>query len=371
MHRRTWPFKVGCCFIFSLCFSFIPISAEDLAPNRKLPLDPKNVYGQFDNGLKYIVRRNANPPGKVALYLEVRTGALNETDQQNGLAHFLEHMAFKGSAHFKPTTLLPLLTHLGMQFGADTNAHTNLWETMFKLTMPDTKPDTIDTALNIFSDYASALSLYPVQIDSERRVILEELRARKGAQQRIHKEANQQVFAGTRLAVHDVTGSEEQIKTFPQSEFLGYWNTWYRPENITLVVVGDIDPQTIVAQAKPKLGEFKARAAGGGRMKAGIKPFDSAGAFVLSDPEQASAEVDLLTVRPARPPVTTVSQYRRQLIERLCRWIVNRRFNDLVIKGDAPFREASVDGGDLLHEGYTFSASAEASHRIGTKSSTP
>src|ERR1019366_8982075 len=92
----------------------VPAQGDGTSADQPLPRDPNNVYGQFDNGVKYIIRKNANPPGKVALYLHVRTGALNETDAQNGLAHFLEHMAFKGSAHFGPMKLIPLLSHLGM-----------------------------------------------------------------------------------------------------------------------------------------------------------------------------------------------------------------------------------------------------------------
>src|SRR5256885_883576 len=136
-----------CPLVCTLC---LLLAARGTRADEALPQDDHNVYGQLDNGVKYIIRPNANPPGRVACYLHVKTGALNETDQQNGLAHFIEHMAFNGSAHFKPGTLVPLLSKLGMTFGADTNAHTNLRETVYKLTMPDTKPETIDTALTIF-----------------------------------------------------------------------------------------------------------------------------------------------------------------------------------------------------------------------------
>ena len=118
--------------------------SADLAPDDHLPQDPNNLYGTFNNGLNLVIRQSANPPGKVIFNLRVATGALNETAQQNGLAHFLEHMAFKGSEHYAPMKLLPLLSHLGMTFGADTNAHTTLTETVFKLSMPDTEPQTID-----------------------------------------------------------------------------------------------------------------------------------------------------------------------------------------------------------------------------------
>jgi zinc protease len=352
---KSWPLIMMVCLLAGLCGQARMASAVD----DPLPRDPNNVYGTFDNGVNYIIRHASNPPGKVSLDLHVRTGALNETDRQNGLAHFLEHMAFKGSSHFEPMKLIPLLSHLGMTFGADTNAHTNLQETVFKLSMPDTQPKTIDLALTIFSDYASALSLYPIQIESERRVILEESRMRKSASQRLQKELNRQMFGDTQLGVHDVIGDEELIKTFPASEFTDYWNTWYRPENMTLIVVGDIDPSTVIAQAKDKLGSFTARAPAREPMKAGIKPFESPRAFVLTDPEQVTAEVSLLGMSPSRGKTQTVSQLQREVVEQLAEWIVNRRLKDSITRGDAPFRDASVDSGDILHEGFQVSAGAE------------
>ena len=333
--------------------------AAEATPDAPLPRDPNNLYGSFDNGVKYIIRKATTPPGKFSLDLHVRTGALNETDQQNGLAHFMEHMAFKGSQHFAPMKLIPYLSHLGMTFGADTNAHTNLYETVFKLTMPDNKPETIDTALTIFSDYASALSLYPIQIESERRVILEEARTKKGAAQRLRKRENIKLYADSPLAVHDVIGDEEQIKTFPQSEFLDYWNTWYRPENMTLIVAGDIDPEQMISQAREKLGSFKARGPTREPVKLGLKPFEAPRALVLTDPEMVAAQVSLICVKPSRGRLDTVGKYRRQVIESIAEWIVNRRMADLVSAGGAPFNGANVGGSSIMDQAFEMTAGAE------------
>ncbi len=341
--------------IACICFS----SALRADSDTQLPKDPNNIYGQFDNGMKYIVRKNASPPGKVALDLHVRSGSLNETDQQNGLAHFMEHMAFNGSEHYAPGKLIPLLTHLGMTFGADTNAHTNLWETVFKLTMPDAKPETIDTALTIFSDYASGLGLSQPEIDSERGVILEEKRAGKSAAERLQKKMTKELFPGTHLAIHDVIGDEDLIKHFPRSEFLDYWNTWYRPENMTLIVAGDIDPQTVIDAAKKKLGDIKGRGPTRQPVKAGLTPSQETKVLVLTDPEQVGADVELMTMKQGRPPVTTYEQYRREVVENISEWIVNRRFDEVVRKGGAPFRNANVDTSDFLNEGLEVGISSE------------
>jgi zinc protease len=329
-----------------------PPPATMPAADQLLPSDPHNVVGQFANGLHYLIRKNPNPPGHVAIYFAVRTGSLNETAQQNGLAHFLEHMAFKGSTHFAPTKLIPLLTHLGMQFGADANAHTNQYETVFKLTLPNTKPQTLDLGLTIFADYANGLKLYPLQIESERRVILEELRMRRSSTFRLNKLEDNILFPGTPLAIHDVVGDPEIIKTAPQAQFLDYWNQWYRPEKMTLVVVGDISPDDIIARARPLLGTFTARTPPRPATTAGLKPFTAPRALVVSDPEQTSGTVQLFNMRPVRPAITTVGQYRRQLVENISEWIVNRRFSDTINLGTAPFREASASTGDILRDGF-------------------
>ncbi len=334
------------------------VPASTAPAGDALPRDPANVYGTFPNGLHYLVRRNATPPGKVYLDLAVRTGSLNETAEQNGLAHFLEHMAFKGSDHFDPMKLIPVLTHLGMRFGADTNAHTNQFETVFKLAMPDAKPETLDLALTIFADYANGLKLYPVQIDSERRVILEEVRVRDTLGRRLDRAVDAALYPGTRMAVHDVLGDVNILRTAQRPLFADYWNTWYRPENMTLVVVGDVDPATVIAHADPLLGHWSARAPARPAERAGLSPTAASQGVVVSDPEQAGAAVGLSRMGPARPPMTTVDALRRRLVETIGQSIVDRRLGDRVARGDAPFQAAGVSTGDVLRDGFVAQATA-------------
>lgn len=328
-----------------------------VASAEPLPHDPNNTYGQLDNGVRYIVRRNQNPPGRVTLYLHVRTGALNESDQQNGLAHFLEHLAFNGSKHYPPGTLVPHLNKLGMQFGADTNAHTNQHETVYKLNMPDNKPETIADALTIFADYAGGLLLNVEEIEKERKVILEESRARKSAQERLQKQWRRLMFPDMKVSRHDVIGDETQIAAFPKSEFEDYWNTWYRPENLTLIVVGDIEPADIEKTAKKHLGELAprgpARTPGKTGIEPGKNPPDKPRAFVLSDPEQVMAQVQLVCVLPGRKPMTTFADYRFNEIENMGTWIVSRRLREMINAGTAKFRGAGVSVGSMEHDAIT------------------
>ncbi|CAN5409087.1 insulinase family protein [soil metagenome] len=344
--------------VLSICLLAVAQDAKP-QPAGELPRDPNNVYGQFDNGFSYIVRHNANPPGKVALNLHVKTGSINESEQQNGLAHFIEHMAFNGSTNFKPGELIPLMSKLGMVFGADSNAHTTLHETVYKLTMPDTKPETIDLAMKIFADYANGLQFGDDEISSERGVILEEKRSHLSVDERMRKMLMQQVFADTQLARHDVIGDEETLKTIQRSEFVDYWDAFYRPENMTLVVVGDIDPQLVIAQAKDRFGSIKGRGESRQAAKAGLKPTQSTHAFIFTDPEQVSAEVGFMSMKPARPPTTTEPQLRQSLVDDLGNWIVNRRFDEIVRSGGAPFRDATVDNTDFIGEAMIMQAQGE------------
>ncbi|MCS7033247.1 MAG: insulinase family protein, partial [Phycisphaerae bacterium] len=331
------------------------------AADEPLPRDPANIYGQFENGLKYIIRQNPNPPGRAEMYLHVRTGATNETEEQNGLAHFLEHMAFNGSRHFAPGQLVPLLSSMGMRFGADTNAHTSFHETVYKLNLPDVQPETLETGLKILSDYADGLLLLPEEIDRERGIILEELRTRRGPEERIRKQVMKTVFADTRLRTHDVIGDEQSIQSVSPQQFLDYWNTWYRPENMTLLVVGDVTPDDLIARARPWLGRFSARAPAREAKTLGLRPTASAAAYVFTDPELEACDLTMLSIRPPRPPVTTVQQYHREIAERIATWIVSRRYSDLVRSGQAPFRSASAQISDFLAEAtqVSFEATGE------------
>mgnify|MGYP002622262803 FL=1 len=344
------------CCVAAVANLFLTVGAAPA--DEKLPRDPNNFYGRFENGFSYIIREHKNPPDRVAFFLHVDTGALNETDSQNGLAHFLEHMAFNGSKNFEPGELIPYMNKLGMRFGADSNAHTNHEETVYKLFMPDTDPETIEKAMIIFSDFAYGMLLLPEEIDKERKVILEEARSRKSAMERIQKEWMKKVFEGSRVAVHDVIGDEEQIAAFPREEFADYWDTWYRPENMTLIVIGDINSDAIIKAAKKHFSEFNARRPARKPSGAGIKPYQESRAFVLTDPEQVMCQAMMTSIRPARDPITTYEDYRFNEVENIGTWIVGRRLREMVDKGDAAFRMSGLFVRNMFYEAIMPSAMA-------------
>lgn len=330
--------------LIALSLLVAPLRAEPL------PADERNITGKFDNGLSYIIRPHANPPGRVWMYLHVKSGALNETAPQNGVAHFLEHMAFNGSRNFPPGTLVDTLNKLGMQFGADTNAHTAWTETVYKLNLPDTKPETIALGLKIFNDYADGLLLTDEEIDEERGVIMEESRSRKSVQERIQKQTIKSFFEGTQLAAHDIIGTDEVITTAPRQQFVDFYDTWYRPELMTLIVVGDIKPEDVLPAAREALGSFKARAPERKPTPGGLKPHAEPRAFIFTDPEQVTGEVGIVALREGREPTTTYAQSKQEIIESIGEWIVNRRLQERVDKGEASYRGASASSFGLINE---------------------
>ena len=325
---------------------------------RPLPADPRIVSGRLANGVQWIALQHAQPPGKLALMMHVRTGSLNETDEQCGLAHFLEHMVFNGTDNFPPGALIPYFESIGMAFGTDLNASTSFDRTGYSLFLPNVEQAQIDKALTVLSDYAFRATLSDKEIDEERGVILEEARSKKNAGQRIRDKLLPDLFAGMRFAARLPIGDEKIIATAPRSLLASYYRTWYRPELITLIIVGDSAVQPIVPLMDKWFGQYKPDALPKTQPSSDFTPENKPRAIVVSDPELTACTVQMCVTLPNRPPAVTVEQYRVELIEQIGSKILGRRWDEQVKEGKAPYRtaEASVDG--LFNQALTVSASA-------------
>src|SRR5687768_1447766 len=202
-----------------------------------LPEDQRILKGKLENGLTWMYRQHNNPPGKMALQVHVRTGSLNETDAQQGLAHFIEHMAFNGTENFDPGKLVPYFESIGMQFGPHLNAFTSFDQTVYMLFTPNTEVEQIDKALLVLSDYVFRETLTAEEIDKERGIVLEESRSGKSAQERIMRKLLPDLYEGSRVASRLPIGEDEILAKAPKKEFDDYYRTWYRPENMTVFLV--------------------------------------------------------------------------------------------------------------------------------------
>ncbi len=325
---------------------------------KPLPSDARIKSGKLSNGLTWMYRKHDNPPGKMAFNLHVRTGSLNETDAQRGLAHFMEHMCFNGSENFAPGDLIPYFESIGMQFGRHLNAFTSFDQTVYMLFTPDTEVEQVDKALMVLSDYAFRDLLLEEEIDKERGVVLEESRGGKGAAERLRNKIWPQLFAGTRFADRLPIGKDEVIETAPKSEFVDYYRTWYRPENMTLVLVGDADPEPYLKSIEKWFGQYTPTVPARAQKRAGFKPFTAQRAIVESDPEMSRCDVQMLNITQGRPPTITEAQARVELVEYIGSWTVGRRFDERLNKGQASYLRAGASTMNFFNDGLLIFGSA-------------
>jgi zinc protease len=341
------------CLTWITCLA-IPVSAW----SRPLPSDSRIHSGKLKNGVKWMYREHDNPPGRMALMLHVDSGSLNETDKQLGLAHFVEHLCFNGSENFPPGTLVPYFESIGMTFGAHLNAFTSFDQTVYMLFVPDTEHEQLDRAMTVLSDYAFRVTMPEEEIDKERGVVLEESRRGKSAFQRVRDKLWPELFEGTRFAKRLPIGDDEIIANAPRQEFVDYYKTWYRPENMTVILVGDTNVERVTPLIEKWFGDFEPDTPRREKKGPEFKPFTETRAMVVTDPEMATCQVQMLNIRPGRPPVTDTTQWRTELVESIGTWIMNRRLEERVQKGEANYRRASTSVNSFFNDALLIDGSA-------------
>ncbi len=236
--------------LLTLSFLFILLSAE------VLPTDKRLVSGRLSNGLHYYIMHNEKPKNIASFRLFVHAGSLEEEDDQRGLAHFIEHMAFNGTTHFKKNDLVSYLESIGLTFGGDLNANTDYERTLYKLRVP-VKADNIDTSLQIMRDWAGGLNFNKNEFNKERGVVLEEKRLRNDANYRILRKFAPLFYAHSKYADKTVIGKEDILKHAPVQRAIDFYNKWYRPEHMALVIVGDIEPKKIEKKIQTMFSDLK------------------------------------------------------------------------------------------------------------------
>jgi len=309
-----------------------------------LKADPSAVFGTLPNGFRYIILPNTEPPGRVSLRLRVNAGSLMETDDQRGLAHFLEHMAFKGSQHFPPGALVMYFQRLGMGFGADTNAHTSYDETVFDLDPPTNSGKALTDSLQLMRDDADGLLLQEDQIDSERGVILSEKRDRDDVDYRTFVASWDFYFPQARLPLRQPIGLESVIHEAQRDRFASFYHDWYTPDRLTLVVVGDVKPDEVAALIKQYFGSLVAQPA---RPNPDLGKFETPGFAAKYDhePEAAATQITLMTIAPFARGPDNAARRTRELQLDAANFILSRRLERLARQPDAPISKG--DAGDF------------------------
>ncbi|TWT44229.1 Peptidase M16 inactive domain protein [Phycisphaerae bacterium RAS1] len=350
------PLRIARSGAISLCLALLSLP---IAVAQTLPTDPSLVTGELDNGLRYIVRRHAEPPGRATVWIHFHTGSLNETDAQRGIAHYLEHMAFNGSENFPPGSVVPFFQSLGMTFGRDQNAFTSFEQTTYQLSLPDAKPETIAKGLTFFSDVAAGLALSAKEIDAERQIIQEERRRGLSGRQRVSNYVLERLAPGSLYGVRLPIGTEETINSVNEKDFRDYYGKWYGASNATLMVVADADPAEVTQAISAKFAGLakKPRPA---PQAVNVRPYEKSVAIVASDAEVKSEDVRITKIGPPRPPTTSVPQYREDLVARLATMAMNARLGDKVARGGTSYQNARVSLGNDPGIMYSAEMSARA-----------
>ncbi len=315
------------------------------AAEAPLPIDPDIRVGKLANGLTYYIKQHHKPESRAALRLAVNAGAVQEDDDQRGLAHFVEHMAFNGTKRFEKMAIVNYLESIGMQFGADLNAYTSFDETVYMLQVPTDDKKTLVKGLDILHEWAHALTFDPKEVEKERGVVIEEWRLGRGAGERIFDKQFPLMFHGSKYAERLPIGKKKILETAPVSALTRFYNEWYRPDLMAVVAVGDFDPDEMEAMIKERFGTLKnPKTAARAREDVPVPTHAETLVSIETDPEMTNTSVQIINKMPHRSE-TTKSDYRRFIAESLYHNMLNARFRQIGETPTSPFMFANSSTG--------------------------
>jgi zinc protease len=320
----------------------IATSPQTAGLNQAIPIDPEITVGQLPNGLRYYVRANKKPEKRAELRLVVKAGSTLEDDDQQGLAHFVEHMAFNGTANFPKQDITAFMQSLGMRFGAHVNAYTSFDETVYMLTIPSERMDVLDRALLVLDDWAHNVTFDPAEIEKERGVVMEEWRGRLGAGSRLTDKLFPILLQNSRYADRLPIGKPEILQKFAPSRLKQFYTDWYRPDLMAVVAVGDFDRAAVEKMIVSRFSSLLPSANPRKRPTYDIPDRPSTVFAIVSDKEATTTSVELDALLPAKEQ-GPVGVYREKIVDRLFESMLNARLGDLAQKPDAPFLMAGAD----------------------------
>jgi zinc protease len=343
-HSVRWVLLFTSLFVIS--FSYSQPGLKDT-----LPSDPKIKTGRLENGLTYYIRSNKKPEQKVELRLVVNAGSINEDDDQQGLAHMAEHMAFNGTKNFKKNDIVSFLQEIGVGFGNDLNAYTSFDETVYILPIPTDKPGNLEKGFQVLEDWAHNVTYLSEDIDNERAIILEESRLGKGANERMFRKIYPKLLEGSKYAKRLPIGVDSIIKNFPHDAIRRYYRDWYRPDLMAVIVVGDIEAATAEEMVRKHFSSLTNPASPRPRENADVVPYKSSDAMVVTDKEATNYIISINYPFFKKSPSLTLSDYRNDLVEQMFTSLINQRLQELTQKENPPFLSGSAGFGSFTR-GY-------------------
>ncbi|MBQ0034809.1 MAG: insulinase family protein [Bacteroidales bacterium] len=324
---------------------------------EKIPVDENVRVGHLDNGLTYYIRHNELPKQRAEFHIAQAVGAVLEEDDQNGLAHFLEHMCFNGTEHFPGKGIINYFESVGVNFGGNINAYTSIDKTVYRLSeVPTYREGIIDSALLVMHDWSCAVSLLPEEIDNERGVIREEWRTGATAARRMYKESNRLMFPGSQYAKRDVIGDTAVINNFSYDALRAYYHKWYGPDLQAIIVVGDIDVDQIEAKIKALWADVPARKNRGERPWHSVADNDEPIVAIVQDAEAQQSRIRLIYKHDQLPKeaMGTNAQYIMNLMNSLIVSMMDERFQEDAMKADASFLGGGTYYGELVKQKDAF-----------------
>ncbi|MCX6226151.1 MAG: insulinase family protein [Bacteroidia bacterium] len=329
--------------------------------NQKMPIDPTVKIGKLSNGLTYYLKENPKPEKRLWLQLAINAGSVNENDSQQGLAHFMEHMCFNGTKSWKKNDMINMLETMGVRFGDGLNASTSYDQTIYMLEIPTDKPENIEKGFQVMEEWAHLVSLEDGEIEKERGVILEERRLRLGAYERMRRQYEPVLLKGSRYAERFIIGKEEVLKTFPPDTLRSFYKSWYRPDNMALIVVGDIDLKQMEKKMKSHFAKIPKAKGNLNRVEYDVPGNKDPLISIVTDKEAMAFSVQVYFKYPAFK-VKTIGEYRKKLTEQLYNTMFSKRLSEIGMKPETPYINASAYTGSFysrLTNAYSVMVSAK------------
>jgi len=343
-------------YILGLIALFCVLSPLSVRGFQELPNDPSVKIGTLDNGFTYYLRENKRPENRVEFRLAIKAGSILEDEDQQGLAHFVEHMLFNGTKNFEKNDLVDFLQKMGLEFGGDLNAYTSFDETVYILPIPTDDPENIGKALTVLSDWAHQATFDNEEIDKERGVVMEEWRTRLGAGERIRKQIWPVTLAGSRYAERLPIGKPEVIENFEYDAAKRFYRDWYRPDLMSLIAVGDFDANTLEKEIKKLFGVIEGPENPKKREYYSRSDFDGTRVAVATDEEATGNTISVEFITPGQAQSeNTLESFRKGVLRGLYSRMINQRLGELVQSENPPFQFSfSSYGGTLGRDKFAY-----------------
>ncbi len=325
--------------ISAIIFTFFNIinvfGVENNKLSDNLPVNQQTIFGKLDNGIQYYIRKNTRPENRAELRLVVNAGSILEDDDQQGLAHFVEHMAFNGTKNFEKHQLVDYLESIGMKFGPEINAYTSFDETVYMLQISTDSVEIMDKAFQILADWSCNISFNSDEIEKERDVIIEEWRQGRGAEARMRDKHFPVLFKDSQYAKRLVIGKKEIIESCSPERLIQFYKDWYRPDLISIVAVGDFEPEQITQLIREKFSGIQQKS-DRKRLTYPVPNHENTLYSIVTDPEASQSRVSVYYKRDVKD-ILTVSDYRDDMVSSIFQDMFNQRLSELTSQADPPY----------------------------------